>query len=115
LLCGKAAFYSLYRIELKTGHPRTKGLDKADIHVYSKNITSNAEASKVFEHYPKLIRVPFTGITTNGTKLNGVYSPQSGAPTNKMVFPCWTMLRLGYCCGGSSCYFERRGKKESFI
>ena len=70
---------------LMVGHPRTKGLDKADVHVYSKNITSNAEASKVFEHYPKLIRVPFKGVTTDGTKLNDVYSPQSGAPVKEMV------------------------------
>jgi len=70
---------------LTVGHPRTKGLDKADVHVYSKNITSNAEASKVFEHYPKLIRVPFKGVTTDGTKLNDVYSPQSGAPVKEMV------------------------------
>lgn len=51
------------------------------------------EASKVFSHYDKLLAVPFTGITTNGKKMERSFKRQNeGAPIQEMVRLCTEVL-----------------------
>jgi len=77
----------------RVGHPRTKGLDKADIYTYSNNIISNEGASKVFSHYKKLLAKPFVGVTTDGKKVEGLYKRQDeGAPVEAMTTAAESLL-----------------------
>ncbi|CZR55556.1 uncharacterized protein PAC_05444 [Phialocephala subalpina] len=69
-----------------TGHPRTAGLDDIDIYAYSKDIINKPKPKQLFGPWLDLLKQPFTGITTDGIRREGLYDlADEGAPTQEMV------------------------------
>ncbi|KAJ5390459.1 uncharacterized protein N7496_001527 [Penicillium cataractarum] len=62
------------------------GLDKNDVYAYSKALLSRAEFKPIFDPWVESVKTPFSGITTDGTKIEGVYKlEENRAPTDEMV------------------------------
>lgn len=69
-----------------TDHPKIQGLDKADVHEYSRKITSAPIAQDIFQSWRENLISPFYGVTTDGKKKENLYPLQDeGAPTREMV------------------------------
>ncbi|KAH7417765.1 hypothetical protein BKA64DRAFT_179197 [Cadophora sp. MPI-SDFR-AT-0126] len=75
------------------GHPKFKGLDKADPYIYSKNIVENLQFKSILTPWQENLDVPFAGITSDGFRRTGLYRLQDeGAPTAAMVAKACSVL-----------------------
>ncbi|TVY58575.1 hypothetical protein LCER1_G000207 [Lachnellula cervina] len=68
-----------------TGHPRTAGLDDADVYEYSKAVLSQSKPKVLFGPWFELLDKPFVGITSDGIVRKDIYTlGDDGAPTKQM-------------------------------
>jgi hypothetical protein len=62
------------------------GLDRNDVYAYSKTLLSRPEFKPIFDPWVESVKTPFSGITTDGNKIEGIYKlEENGAPTEEMV------------------------------
>ncbi|KAH7176124.1 hypothetical protein EDB81DRAFT_633551, partial [Dactylonectria macrodidyma] len=61
-------------------------LDKEDVRAYSEKLISREDLKPIFGPWIDSVKVSFKGVTTDGKKVQGLYSLQDeGAPTEAMV------------------------------
>ncbi|TVY93209.1 hypothetical protein LAWI1_G000279 [Lachnellula willkommii] len=69
-----------------TGHPRTAGLDDADVYEYSKDVLSRPKPKVLFGPWFELLEKPFVGVTSDGIVREDIYTlGDESAPTEQMV------------------------------
>ncbi|KAJ0423064.1 hypothetical protein BJY00DRAFT_279276 [Aspergillus carlsbadensis] len=57
-----------------------------DVYAYSKTLLSRPEFKPIFDPWVESVKTPFSGITTDGHKVENIYQlEENGAPTEEMV------------------------------